>query len=86
MIVVPILLDSVRGPVAGSRGHDCVIGDGIAHRVLLRRRQAISACRGHGITRGTGVDWDWDAAVDDLFDDIAGAGMGRSSNGHQGEG
>jgi len=86
VVIVPVLLDRVRGPVAGSRSHHGVAGDGIARRVLLRRRQAISACRSHRITRRTGVDWGRDAAVDDLFNDVAVAGMRRSSEGHQSKG
>ncbi len=85
MVTVPVLLEGVRGPVGSIRGHHRVVGDWVACRVLLRRRQAAGACRWHDIASGGCLNRSRDAAVDDLLDGVV-LGTGKSGDSGQGRG
>ncbi len=85
VVAVPVLLQGVRGPVGGIRSHHRVVGDRVACRVLLRRRQAAGACRGHDVAGGGRLNGSRDAAVYDLFDGVV-LGTGKNRDPRQGRG
>ena len=76
VVVIPILLNRVRGPV-GRRLDDGVVVDGVNARVLLRGGDTVSTGGRAGVTRLGCLHQRGDMAVDNSLD---GARLSRRSS------